>query len=653
MTTVADAHLAQLSDDRRRVLESWLVDFDLSWDEDRLGFWVRRLPPRSNCLRWPALVEMIKIDLERRWQRGQHPTLESYVKALPELGTPDRLPVDLLLAEYEARQQCGAVADLAEFARRFPRQAEDLRRLAGQAHDEGATATSRASLETTKLPVNVSVAGGSAPASSVQVSRPAAALAPDHPTPMPAELPRDDPPPERLGRYRILHELGHGAMGAVYLAHDCQLERMVALKVPQFTAADGPEIRQRFLTEARAAATIEHPNVCPIYDVGEIDGTPYLTMAYLQGQSLAQLASAGTQPEQQTARLVRQLTVALQAAHERGIVHRDLKPSNIMINQQGDPVLLDFGLARRLRHDGARLTQHGQPLGTPAYMSPEQVVGAVQAMGPACDIYALGVILYQLLTGRLPFEGSVTEVLARIMAEPPAPPSKRRPGLDPRLEAICLKALSKAIADRYASMRDFGAALTDYLRGDPPPAAIPSLPPVAVPAVPTKAVPAPAAGSAARPRTAWLGCQPLVLLLAACGLVVAGAAAVAVIVGAVLWTSSSRGTIPIELAGPSANVEVQVDGERIDSARLNEPLRLRPGKHHLLVTGKEIQPVSTSFNVASGANPALRVELVPRTDGAVATPPPPPIVAPSKTPEQPPVPTNKKKKKKREDDDDD
>src|SRR5262249_46583195 len=120
--TAADAHLAELSDDKRQVLETWLVEFDLSWDENRLALWLRRLPPRGDCLRWPALIEMVKIDLERRWQRGHRTHLEAYVKALPELGAPDRVPVDLLLAEYEAQRQCGVPVDLAEFARRFPGQ---------------------------------------------------------------------------------------------------------------------------------------------------------------------------------------------------------------------------------------------------------------------------------------------------------------------------------------------------------------------------------------------------------------------------------------------------------------------------------------------------------------------------------------------------
>jgi hypothetical protein len=495
---------------------------------------------------------MVKIDLERRWMRGQRAGLEVYVKALPELGTPDHLPADLLLAEYEARQQCGAPADLAGFARRFPRQADELRRLVGAAPAEG---------------------------------RPS--VPPDLLTPLPRHLAGSaDSLPETFGRYRILRELGRGAMGTVYLAHDSQLDRSVALKVPRFSTADGPEVRQRFLSEARAAATIEHPNVCPVYDVGEIDGIPYLTMAYLQGQPLAHLLQRPTPLTQwQAAALVRQLTAPLQAAHERGIVHRDLKPSNILINQRGEPVILDFGLARRLRPDDVRLTQLGQPLGTPAYMSPEQVTGAVHRMGPGCDIYALGVILYQLLTGRLPFDGAVAEVLGQIVSQPPVPPSHHRPGLDPRLEAICLKALSKNVADRPASMRDLGTALTECLRCDPPPP-----------------VPRP------RRKLPWL--------------LAAGSAVAAVLLGLVLFgLPRSTGTIQIELEGARGEVEVQVDGDPLESAAVNEPLRLRPGKHHLFVTGEKIQPVSKSFTVAPGANPVLRVQLVPRAD-APATPTP-------------------------------
>jgi hypothetical protein len=607
--TAADAHLAQLSDDQRQVLEAWLVEFDLSWDERRLASWAKRLPPRGDGLRRTALVEMVKIDLERRWDRGRRAPLESYVKALPELGPADRLPADLVLAEYEARRQSGAAPDLADFARRFPQHADELRRLAGPSRGDGAQGTRCASQESTR-PGDGEVEAGD---SSLHrpVSRPPDAAAPDSPRPAPNGLAGGAVTlPQRLGRYHILRELGRGAMGTVYLAHDDQLDREVALKAPRFTAADGPDARQRFLSEARAAASIEHPNICPVYDVGEIDGAPYLTMAYLPGQTLSQLLEDPTpMPERHAVFLVRQLTGALQAAHDRGVIHRDLKPSNIMINQRGEPILLDFGLARRVRPGGRRLTQSGQPVGTPAYMSPEQAAGAVRAMGPGCDVYALGVILYQLLTGRLPFEGSVTEVLGQIVARQPDPPSSHRPGLDPRLDAVCLKAMSKEVADRYPSMRDLGAALADYLRRDPPSAAIQ--------VEPSAAAPTTAAARAARPWQARLDRKLLWLLPA-------GAAAALLAMLVFFWFAPSTGTIRLDLDGPRDGVAVQVDGEDVAGASAGEALRLRPGKHHLLVMGKQIQQVSTSFTVAQGDNPVLRVQLTPVADAAPEPAPLPP-----------------------------
>jgi hypothetical protein len=606
--TALDTHLSELSDDKRQQLESWLVEFDLSWDDGKLAWWLGRLPPRGDALRRAALVEMVKIDLERRWQRGQPARLEGYLKSLPELGAAEHVPADFLLAEFEARKHCGLPVDLAEFAQRFPRQADKLGRLVGRLSEEAASASNFA-LHDTMKPEEHGTDASACPSSPCP---PAVAVS----------------LPERLGRYRILRELGRGAMGKVYLAHDAQLDRQVALKVPTFSAGDGPEVRQRFLSEARAAASIEHPNVCPVYDVGEINGAPYLTMAYLQGQSLAQLLE-GSAPwsERHAATLVRQLTVALQAAHARGIIHRDLKPSNIMINGRGEPVILDFGLARRLCHDGARLTQSGQPLGTPAYMSPEQVAGAVGVMGPGCDVYALGVVLYQLLTGRLPFEGSMSDVLVRIISQQPEPPSKARPDLDPRLEAICLKALSKEVADRYGSMQALGAALADYLRGHSPQHAVPLDRGLKVPAG------SPDGG--ARPPTPWLSRRSLWLLLAA----TTGAAAAVLVVYLLFRQPPAMGTIRIELDGPRAEVELQVDGERIDNAAATEPLRLHPGKHQLLITGQKVQTVNTTFTVASGDNPVLRVLLVPGTDGPG-------------DPVRPP-PTDKKRRRHAEDDDDD
>ncbi len=196
-------------------------------------------------------------------------------------------------------------------------------------------------------------------------------------------------------------------MGSVYLAHDGQLDRSVALKVPHFTPEDGPEILDRFYREARSAATLDHPNVCPIYDVGQIDGHHYVSMAFVEGRPLADLVEADKRLSQrQAAILVRQVAMAMAEAHRRGIIHRDLKPANIMINPRHEPVIMDFGLARRSDKRDAQLTKSGAIVGTPAYMSPEQVKGDPTGIGPGCDIYSLGVVLYELLTGRLPFEGS-------------------------------------------------------------------------------------------------------------------------------------------------------------------------------------------------------------------------------------------------------
>ena len=434
----AEPHLAGLSDEHRHRLEAWLVEFDRGWNEQRLKVWLRRLPLQGDALRRPALIEMVKIDLERRWQQGQRASLESYLKVLPELGTQASVPADLILAECKVRQQFDTPLDLEALAQRFPLQVGEVRQRLAQ--DSAASC--------------------------------AASVAPAEPTPLPGQPPAARGTlPEQFGRYRILRTLGRGGMGAVYLAHDKQLDRAVALKVPHFSAEDGPGVRERFVSEARAAATLDHPNLCPIFDAGEVDGIPYLTMAYVEGQPLAEPIAAGNPlPQRDAAILVRKLAVALQEAHDRAVIHRDLKPSNIMINRRGEPIVMDFGLARRVRSDDVRLTRTGTPLGTPAYMPPEQADGDIHAMGPGCDIYSLGVILYEVLTCRRPFEGPLAVVWAQILTQEPPRLSEYRPDIDPRLEAVCLKALAKKVADRHASMSAFAAALDDYLNDSDVPA---------------------------------------------------------------------------------------------------------------------------------------------------------------------------------------
>jgi hypothetical protein len=270
--------------------------------------------------------------------------------------------------------------------------------------------------------------------------------------------------PPQLGRYRIVKLLGKGGMGSVYLAHDSQLDRRVALKVPNFSAEDDPTLLERFHREARAAATLDHPNLCPVFDVGLADGVHFLTMAYIEGESLAErLLKQPRLSQREAAGLVRQVALAVGEAHARGVIHRDLKPNNIMLNRRGEPVVMDFGLARRSKAEDLRLTPSGSMMGTPGYMPPEQVRGDADLVGPRSDVYSLGVILYELLTGRLPFAGSFGEVMADILTRPLATPSSLRPDVEPGLEAVCLKALAKAPSGRYASMAEIAAALEQAL----------------------------------------------------------------------------------------------------------------------------------------------------------------------------------------------
>ena len=241
---------------------------------------------------------------------------------------------------------------------------------------------------------------------------------------------------------------GQGAMGTVYLAEDTQLQRQVALKTPHFEQEPTAELLERFYREARAAATLRHPNICPVYDVGQIDGTHYISMAYIEGHPLsAFIRSAKPQPERQILIIVRKLAQALQEAHDHGIVHRDLKPANIMVDKRNEPIIMDFGLARQLqpKENAHHAKRHAhRHAGLHVARADRRRAGQSR---PASDQYSLGVILYEMLTGQLPFRGSLTAVMAQILTKEPTPPSQLRPDLDLRIEALCLKMLAKDPAE--------------------------------------------------------------------------------------------------------------------------------------------------------------------------------------------------------------
>jgi serine/threonine protein kinase len=274
---------------------------------------------------------------------------------------------------------------------------------------------------------------------------------------------------EDFGRYRILKTLGEGAMGSVYLALDTQLQRKVALKIPKVNPKEQSRFIERFLREARSAATLSHPNICPVYDVGEMEGYHFITMAYIQGHSLADFVNPDKpQNDRNLATVIRKIALALHEAHINGMIHRDVKPANIMIDHRNEPIIMDFGLARQIDDEqDARLTRDGAILGSPAYMSPEQIDGKPENIGAACDIYGLGVILYELLTGKLPYQGSVASIIGQILTKDPENPIKVRSSISPRLAEICLKAMAKKPEQRYATMKDFANALSEFLKSKP------------------------------------------------------------------------------------------------------------------------------------------------------------------------------------------
>ena len=268
-----------------------------------------------------------------------------------------------------------------------------------------------------------------------------------------------DEPPHFPG-YEVQAVLGRGGMGVVYRAWDRRLNRPVALKMLLAGAHARPEERERFLRGAEAEAGLRQSSIVQVYDVGDFDGRPYFTMEYVEGGSLAQRLSGTPQPARRAAALLITLAEAVQLAHQAGIVHRDLKPANILLTAEGTPKVADFGLARPF--EGApELTLSGDRIGTPSYMAPEQVSGKAGTIGPAADIYALGALLYEMLTGRPPFRGeTVAETERQVLHDEPVSPSRLNTKVPRDLETICLKCLSKEPQRRYTS----AAALADDLR---------------------------------------------------------------------------------------------------------------------------------------------------------------------------------------------
>src|SRR5688500_8330343 len=283
-------------------------------------------------------------------------------------------------------------------------------------------------------------------------------------------LPNASAPLPQVAGYEILEVIGHGGMGVVYKARQLGLNRLVALKMVLAGANASPHELARFRAEAEAVAQLQHQSIVQIYEIGEQNGCPFLALEYIGGGSLAEHLSGTPVAPKQAAELVLALARAVHHAHERGIVHRDLKPANVLLQLDGSPKIADFGLAKQDKRTQANQahTQTGTILGSPSYMSPEQAAGHTEHIGPATDVYALGVILYELLTGRPPFKGaSVLETIDQVREHDPVPPRALQPKTPRDLETICLKCLEKRPQRRYASAAALADDLHAFLDGDP------------------------------------------------------------------------------------------------------------------------------------------------------------------------------------------
>ena len=375
-------------------------------------------PPLGDCLpadpalRDDVLPTLASIDLQRRLARGEPARTEDYLRDYPSL-LRDEAILELAEAEFEHlwRQRRGR---LGEFVGRFPEQAVELRRR----------------------------------------------LATPRPVP---------PLTGMFGVYRIERFLGEGAMGAVYRAWHSEHKHTIALKTPLHWVPEAP-LDGRFEQEALLARyMLRHPNLCAVYDFGLIEGIPYLTMTYVEGRPLTTVFPP-PRPPAEACRLVQTVAGALAEAHRQQVIHRDLKPSNILVDRNGAPVVVDFGLAL-LADASARRTSAGAVLGNAAYMSPEQARGA--SVDARADVYALGGILYELLTGRLPFPGeTIEEVLEQLRSpDPPPPPHALRPEIDPDLSRLCLRCLAKNLPERCPSMAEAARELGRWASprpGEPP-----------------------------------------------------------------------------------------------------------------------------------------------------------------------------------------
>jgi WD40 repeat protein len=461
-----------------------------------------------------GLAALLRADQRRRWLAGERVPVEDYLGRYPGLAENAEALLELVYGEFVLREEQGEGPQADDYLRRFP----------GHAGALGRVFELHRSLAGTGRPPSTAGRAPEAPELSATVVRAPLTHVPAAPA-GPAET---IPELMMVAGYEVLEVLGKGGMGVVYKARQQGLDRTVALKMIRHAGDACPAARARFDTEARAVARLQHPNIVQVHDVGEHNGCPYLALEFCGGGSLANRLDGTPWPADKAAALVQALARAMHAAHQARIVHRDLKPANILLTEDGTPKVTDFGLARRLDEVGHTLS--GEVLGTPTYMAPEQAEGRTREVGPAADVYALGVILYELLTGRPPFKAATAlETVRQVLSEEPVSVRRLQPKVPRDLETICLKCLEKTVGKRYGSAEALVEDLARFLSRDP-----------------IRARPAGPLGRAAR----WVKRRPVTATLAVVAVVAAG-----LLVGLGLWFSARMGAARGELAAEEARGE--------------------------------------------------------------------------------------------------